>query len=68
MGMSFEQAYHCLKQGSKIRRSGWGGYWYKKDDTIIIHTKDDTELDIRETKDVFYTLDNVLASDWMVVN
>lgn len=67
--MEFNEAYSYLCAGRKIKLPEWGGYWYWSDDrnTIMIHCKDGTELDIRETKDVAYTFDFIARNDWMVV-
>ena len=42
----------------------WGGYWYwdAEKKTIMMHTKDGEELDIRQTDRPEYTFDNI-ASD-----
>ena len=47
----------------------WGGYWYwdKVQKTIIIHTVESEELDIRSTKDVAFTFSFVLRDDWVII-
>ncbi len=65
--MKFTEALRQMKKGIPMKLPSWGGYW-KWDDkaqTIIIHTKDNQELDIRETQRVEYTLQNVLSEDWI---
>lgn len=49
--MKFEEALKAMKAGSKAKLPSWGGYWYwsPEKETIIMHTKDGQELDIRET-------------------
>ena len=49
--MEFKKAFKLMKTGAKIKLPSWGGYWYWDDEkrTVIMHTKDDQELDIRET-------------------
>ena len=50
--MRFDKAFKIMKQGSKVKLPSWGGYWFwsKEKQTIIMHTKDGEELDIRETQ------------------
>ena len=67
MGLSFSEAYETLKNGNKIARKDWGGYWVKEDGTIKMYCKDGAVLDIRETQDVFYTFDNMAANDWVIL-
>lgn len=65
--MKFEKALLELKAGAKMKRPSWGGYWEWEDEkkTILMRTKNDETLDIRETQDVAYTLENILADDWI---
>ena len=37
-------------------------------ESIIMHTKDGEELDIRETQVVEYTLGNILSDEWIVAD
>lgn len=64
--MKFHEAFEMMKSGAKMKLPHWGGYWYwdAQRQTIIIHTKDGEELDIRETDRVEYTLNNLLSDDW----
>ena len=60
---------NCLEafeKSKKIKRPSWRGYWELVNNTIIMHTKDREKMDIRDTKDVNYTLSNILANDWIV--
>ena len=68
--MKFEEALKAMKSGSKTKLPSWGGYWYwsPKKETIIMHTKDGQEMDIRETPSVVYTLQNILSDEWSVAN
>lgn len=70
MIMNFKEAFMLMKQGTKIKLPPWEGYWYWDDDkqTIVMHTKDGEELDIRETQRVQYTLENILSDEWQVAN
>ena len=68
--MKFSEAFKIMKQGGKVKLPSWGGYWYwdPEKETIIMHTKDGQEMDIRETQSVVYTLQNILSDEWIVAN
>lgn len=65
--MKFTEALALMKVGIDMKLPSWGGYWYwdKTRQTIIMHTKDGKEMDIRETQVVEYTLQNVCSDDWI---
>ena len=65
--MNFGQALEALKNGYKIKLPSWKGYWVKEGDTVKMHCKDGSVLDIRETQDVFYTLGNIVSEEWEIV-
>lgn len=68
--MNFKEAFRLMKQGTKVKLPSWGGYWYWDDNkqTIVMHTKDGEELDIRETQRVEYTMANILSDEWQIAN
>ena len=68
--MKFEEALKAMKDGSKVKLPSWGGYWYwnPEKEAIIMHTKDGQELDIRETQNVEYTLQNIFSDEWTLRN
>lgn len=68
--MKFKQAFRLMEQGAKVKLPSWGGYWYWDADkkSIIMHTKDGEELDIRETQRVEYTLANILSDTWQIAD
>lgn len=68
--MSFAQALKVMQDGAKVKLPSWGGYWYwdAEKETVMIHTKEGKELDIRETDCVEYTLLNVSNGDWILAN
>ncbi len=68
--MKFAEAFKCMKQGAKVKLPSWGGFWLwdPEKKTIIIHTKDGEEMDIRETQVVDYTFSNVACDDWVVAD
>lgn len=65
--MNFKKALIELKAGTKMKRPSWGGYWRWDPDkeTVVMHTKDGLTMDIRETQNVAYTLENLLEDDWI---
>ena len=64
--MNFGKALEALKAGHKVKLPSWAGYWEKDGDTVKMHCKDGRVLDIRETEDVFYTLENIASNEWVV--
>ena len=68
--MNFVEALKAMKNGAKVKLPSWGGYWYwdEEKQTIMMHTKDGKELDIRETQRVEYTLSNVASDEWMIAD
>ena len=56
---------HMIHEGLRFKRAEWEGYWEWKDGTILMHCAEGRVLDIRKTEDVAFTLENILASDWM---
>ena len=63
--MNFRATLFRMKNyGAKMKRANWKGYWEWRDNTIFMHCEDGRVLDIRETDDVAFTLDNILANDW----
>lgn len=62
--------FKLMKQGYPVKLPSWGGYWYwdAAKETIVIHTKDGRELDIRETKRVEYTTLNILSDEWVLAS
>ena len=64
--MEFGEALDKMKAGAKVKLPSWSGYWYWNPDkeTVMIHTKEGEELDIRETDRVSYTLENILSDEW----
>ena len=65
--MKFKEALKEMKNGIPMKLPSWGGYWYWDEEaqTIIMYTKDNKRLDIRETQRVEYTLMNVLSDEWI---
>lgn len=68
--MLFREAFDLMKKGMKVKLPSWVGYWYWSEEkqTIIMHTKDGEEMDIRETQVVDYTFSNVACDDWVIAD
>lgn len=68
--MKFTEAFKAMKEGSKAKLPSWGGYWRwdPEKETIIMHTKDGQDMDIRETQVVEYTVGNILSDEWIIAD
>ena len=68
--MEFKKAYELMKKGAKIKLPSWGGYWYWNDEkeTIMMHTKDNDEIDLFDSNRKSYTLQNIASSDFVVAD
>lgn len=70
ISFNFKKALELMKEGHKVKLPSWGGYWYwdKEKKTVVMVTKDNKSMDIRETQVVEYTLLNVCSSEWVLAN
>ena len=68
--MSFREAIELMKQGRKLKLPSWAGYWYwsKENQTIIMHTKDGEDIDVRKTEIPDYTFSNIASDEWMIAD
>lgn len=68
--MKFSEALKQMKEGAKVKLPSWGGYWFwdAEKETVIMHTKDGRDLDIRETERVEYTMLNILSDEWQIAD
>ena len=68
--MDFKKAFKLMKNGAKVKLPSWGGYWYcdAQKETIMMHTKDGKELDIRDTDRTNYTILNTFSDEWQVAD
>lgn len=66
--MKFTEAFKMMKAGAKVKLPSWGGYWYwdSEKETIMMCTKDNELLDIRETQVVEYTTMNICSDEWVI--
>jgi len=66
--MKFSQAFELLKQGNPIKREHWGGYWKLENNQIVMYIKDGSTMNLTETTDILFTIDNMLHDDWQVAD
>lgn len=68
--MEFAKALELLKKGEKMKRPSWSGYWQYEQESnkLFMYCKDGSVIEIRETKDILYTLENIAANDWQVAD
>lgn len=68
--MKFSEAFKMMKEGIRVKLPSWGGYWWwgEKTQTILMQTKDNGCMDIRETQKVEYTIQNILSDEWVVAD
>ena len=68
--MIFREAFEAMKHGAKVKLPSWAGYWYwsKEKQTIIMHTKDGVDMDIREMQIQDYTFSNIASDEWTLAD
>ena len=67
--MNFKEAFEALKQGLRIRRQHWLGYWQIVEGKIKIFCKDGRILGFDSVDfDELFTISNILQDDWEVLN
>lgn len=66
--LPFRYAWFQMLEGKKIKLPSWSGYWAWENNTIMMHCRDGSVLDIRETDNPAYTFSNVASDDWMVID
>ena len=66
--LPFRYAWFQMLDGKKIKLPSWSGYWAWENNTIMMHCRDGSVLDIRETDNPAYTFSNVASDDWMVID
>lgn len=64
--MKFQTAYTWMKHGKRMRVPGFKGYWMYDDErrSIVIVTKNNECLDIRESHDMDFTLTFMFSDEW----
>ena len=68
--MFWSEAFKAMKKGAKVNLPSQGGYWFwdRDQQTIIMHTKDGEEIDIRQTQIPDYTFGNIGSDEWIVAD
>ena len=68
--MRFNEAFKAMKNGNKVKLPSWAGYWvYDADgDKIWMHCKDGRVLEIRQTDNLSYTLENICSDEWIIAD
>ena len=65
--LHWKDAWFWMLNGKRIKRPLWEGYWAWENNTIMMHCRDGSVTDIRETDNPAYTFTNMAQRDWMVV-
>ena len=63
--MIFKEALKLMKEGKAVRLPSWKGYWFYCDGSIKMFTKNREVLDIRQSQDIAYTLENIASDEWV---
>ena len=65
--MTFKDAFEAMKHGEKVKLPSWAGYWFWSVPTqsILMHTKDGNDIDVRSTESVDYTFTNICSDEWI---
>lgn len=65
--MKFSEAFAKMKNGGKVKLPSWSGFWCWNEEkqTIMMHCKDSSVLDVRETDDTEYTMLHICSEDWI---
>lgn len=67
--MKFKEAFELMKNAKvKIKLPSWGGYWCWENGTIMMHCKDGTVMDIRDTDKPEYTFGNICSDEWIIAD
>lgn len=71
--MTFKEAFKLMKDGKMVKLPSWSGYWAWDPDkkTIMMYCNPNQSdngkavVDIRDTKRVEYTMNNILSDAWI---
>lgn len=66
--MIWEEALQAMKEGHRVRLPEWVGYWFIKNNTILIHCSEGTVIDIRDTKEPLITVEFMTRDDWEIAD
>ena len=65
--MRFKEMLRPLREGKKVKLPFWSGYWQKEGNEIMMHSHDGRVLNIRESDNIFWTLENICSDEWEIV-
>lgn len=65
--MNWTSTWISMKQGLKVRRHHWKGYWRIAGGELIIHTAQGNDINFREVSDFGMNLCQMCCDDWEVV-
>ena len=65
--MRFKEMLRPLREGKKVKLPTWGGYWQKDGNEVMMHCHDGRVLNIRESDNIFRTLENSCCDEWETV-
>lgn len=65
--LHWRDAFFHMMNGKKIKLPLWQGYWAWENNTIMMHCRDGSVTDIRETDNPAYTFTNIASREWLVV-
>ena len=65
--MTFKEAFEAMRHGAKVKLPSWAGYWFWciPAQSILMHTKDGKDIDVRRTECVDYTFTNICSDEWI---
>lgn len=66
--MVFKEALEEMKKGNKVKLPEWVGYWFIRDNDILIHCSDGKVISITETEVPIVTAEFMARDDWEVVD
>lgn len=62
--MTFKEVLELLKDGFKVKRKDWDGYWVLNCGKVEMHCKDNVVVDMINGVDDIFTLSNIVENDW----
>lgn len=65
-GRQFKELFSDFIAGAPIKRKPWGGFWKYSYGKVQMHSKDGTVTELKDTKDIIFTLSGILQDDWII--
>ena len=66
--MNFASALFLLRRGHKIKRKHWTGLWELDGNEVMMHCYDGRVINIRDSEDITYTIENMACDDWTIAD